>query len=74
MPSTKTYFINDKKAMAELAAFPIRPPAYLEQLTAILSHPGAAPAELSASVTALDSLWRQVVALCGDEYRSRYRI
>jgi hypothetical protein len=70
----ETYFINDKKAMVELAAFLILPAGYLEQLTAILAHPGASPAELSASVAAMDTLWRQVVALSGEEYRSRYEI
>ena len=70
----ETYFINDKKAMAELGAFAILPAGYLEQLNPILAHPGASPAELAHSVAALESLWRQVVALCGDEYKSRYKI
>lgn len=60
--------------MAELGPFPLLPAGYLDQLTAILAHPGASSAELSACTAALDALWRQVVALCGDEYRSRYRI
>jgi hypothetical protein len=68
------YFINDKKAMVELGVFRILPDGYLEQLNAVLAHPGASPRELAHSVAALDSLWRQVVALCGDEYRSRYKM
>jgi len=68
------YFITDKTALAEVAAFPLAPPGYSEELARILSHPGATTGELCASVEALTALWKSVVALAGSLYQSRFAL
>jgi hypothetical protein len=70
----ETYFMSDKKAMQQAAKFSILPGGYIEKLNSILAHAGSTPTELEASVESLNSLWRQIVALCPDEYRSRFKI
>ena len=70
----ESYFINDKTAMAEIAAFPLAPQGYVEQLTAILAHPGQTPAELTATLTRLRALWQAVVALAGDLYKPMFNL
>jgi hypothetical protein len=56
------------------AGFPLLPSGYLDRLSPLLAHPGQTPAELANSVSALESLWCAVIAISGDEYRSRYEI
>jgi hypothetical protein len=70
----EVYFISDKKVMQAVAGFPILPEGYVERLNGILGRAGESAAELVASVASLESLWRQVIALCPDEYRSRFKM
>lgn len=57
------YFVSDKSAAQEIAAFPRRPQDYVERVAAILAHPGADVAALTDSVTRMRTLWRETVPL-----------
>jgi hypothetical protein len=70
----ESYFITDKTAMAEIAAFPLAPHGYVEQLTAILAHPGQTPTELTATVSSLRAAWQAVVDLAGSLYKPMFNL
>jgi hypothetical protein len=70
----EVYFTGDKKAIAALAAFPILPPAFVARLNQLLARVGSTPAELGASVSSMEQLWRSVVAVVGEGYQSRYQL
>jgi hypothetical protein len=70
----ETYFITDKTAMAEIAAFHRAPQSYVEQLTAILAHPGQTPAELTGTVGRLRRVWQAVVELAGSLYKPMFNL
>lgn len=70
----ETYFISDKKVMAELALFPLLPEGYVDNITHILGHPGESSEELSQAVAELEGVWRSVVALVGGVYQPRFNI
>lgn len=70
----EVYFMNDKTAMKEIAAFPILPVDYVDTLSGILSHVGRTPADLQASVRALHDLWSSVVDLTGGAYRPAFQL
>lgn len=70
----ETYFITDKTAMAEIAAFRLAPTGYVEQLTAILAHPGQTPAELTDTVKSLSAAWKAVVDLAGEMYTPKFNM
>lgn len=78
----ETYFMNDKTAMLEiaagfLAARPLVPPGYVQDLSRLLAHLGETPAELTASTRAARDLWAGVVALArdaGTSYRPAFQL
>jgi hypothetical protein len=70
----ESYFITDKTAMAEIAAFPLAPQGYVEQLAAILSHPGQTSAELTATVGRLHAAWQMVANLAGSLYKPMFNL
>jgi hypothetical protein len=70
----ESYFITDKTALAEIAAFPLAPQGYVEQLNAILAHPGQTPAELTATVGSLRAAWQAVVNLAGSLYKPMFNL
>jgi hypothetical protein len=68
----ETYFISDKRAVAAIEHFSIRPDAYAAQVNRILGHPGQTAAELTATVEALQNLFQHTVALAAGQYQPRY--
>lgn len=70
----ETYYITDKTALREIAAFRLAPPEYGPRLTAILARPGADAAALTAAVRAMRGLWSEVVALTGGAYRPAFQV
>jgi len=68
------YFLRDKSVMEVIAGFPILPPAYVQQVSAVLAHPGSSASELDHSVQALHQLWLAVVALAGDLYQPKFNL
>ena len=61
------YFMSDKTAQKELAGFSRLPDNYVEQLTAVLAHPGQSIPELQASIARLRTLWLAVRELSAQQ-------
>jgi hypothetical protein len=59
------YFLGDKRILETIAGFKQAPIDYTKHISAILACPGASAAELSASVTGMEVLWKSVAALAG---------
>jgi hypothetical protein len=70
----ESYFITDKTAMAEIAAFRLAPSGYVGQLTAILAYPGQTPTELTTTVGSLRAAWKAVVDLAGSLYKPMFNL
>ncbi|GIK36443.1 MAG: hypothetical protein BroJett011_02760 [Chloroflexota bacterium] len=70
----ETYFMSDKQVMEVIARFSIRPPGYVEQISAILAQPGQTAAELSRTVAHLKAVWQSVVVLAGDIYQPKFNM
>lgn len=70
----ETYFMTDKTAMQEIAAFPHSPADYPTRLSSILGQVGQTPEQLEKSVRALHALWSEVVALTDGAYRPAFRL
>ena len=70
----ETYFMSDKTAVQEMAAFALLPPDYLARLSAVLGQPGQTVDALQASVSALRALWGGVVDLTAGTYRPAFRL
>ena len=66
--------LTDKTAMAEIAAFNLAPHGYVDQLAAILAHPGQTPAELTATVSSLRAAWQAAVNLAGSLYKPMFNL
>jgi hypothetical protein len=70
----RTYLLNDKTALAEIADFARAPRRFAPRLQQILSQPGSSAAQLSAAVAALRELFGETVALSEGLYTQRYRL
>lgn len=70
----ETYFMSDKTAMQEIAAFPLRPEGWMERIAAVLGSPGQTVEEMERSVRLMRELWSDVVALTGGTYRPAFRV
>lgn len=70
----ETYYMNDKTAMKEIAAFPIAPAGYVDALGDILARPGRTSADLQGATRALRGLWSGVVALTGGAYQPAFQV
>ncbi|MBI1293694.1 DUF4037 domain-containing protein [bacterium] len=70
----EVYFIRDKKVMAQIAAFPLVPPGYVDALERILGHVGEDTTTLAASVTAFHEIWLSVVTLQGVDYQPKFNL
>lgn len=68
----ETYFISDKRAIETIEAFAIRPDAYAERADRILGHPGLTPDELAQTVSALSTLFSDVVERAQGMYQPKY--
>jgi len=58
----EVYFINDKTAMREIAAFPLAPAGFVERLQAILGCPGRDPESLARSAEQMEALRAETAA------------
>lgn len=65
------HFLNEKTALAETGGFAAVPSGFARRVQAVLANAGASPDALQASVAAIDGLFGETVALCGDLYRPR---
>jgi hypothetical protein len=64
----ETYFLTDKRALAAIAGFRLRPAGYGERLGAVLAGVGATAPALEASVAAVRQLWRESCQVAGEYY------
>jgi hypothetical protein len=70
----QSYFISDKGALDAITTFAVAPQNYKEQISILLAHPGYSATELTQSVTAMHSLWQEVVTLTGGRYQPRFNL
>jgi predicted nucleotidyltransferase len=68
------YFIRDKQVMDVIAAFPVLPPEYVQQVSRILACPGDTVDALTQAASGLAEAWRGVVSLAGDLYRPKFQL
>jgi predicted nucleotidyltransferase len=68
----RRYLLNDKTALLEVSDFPLRPRDFRKRVEALLSSVGARLAELEHSVSLMNALFEEVVALSGDLYSPKY--
>jgi hypothetical protein len=66
------YFLRDKKALNEIAGFPLAPVGYTENIVRILGCPGDTSQQLARSIAEMDQAWKNVAALPGVDHRSKY--
>jgi len=70
----RAWLVNDKTALAEIEGFRAAPDSFAARTSAVLARPGTTPAELGTSLAAIESLWRETVALAGALYAPRYTL
>ena len=70
----RTYPINDKTALAEIAGFECAPPAFGDRVNAIFARPGSSAQELRAAIEGVDGLVRQAIDLTDGLYQRRYSL
>lgn len=70
----ETYFMSDKSAPRDMAAFALLPPNYMERLSEVLGKPGQTAAELQASIGEMHTLWAEVAALTQGTYRPAFQL
>ncbi len=59
----RSYPVNDKTALEEIASFPLAPEGFAPRINRLLSRPGRTPGQLSASVEGLAGLYAEIVTL-----------
>jgi hypothetical protein len=70
----RTYLINDKTALAEIAAFDRAPRDFGPRVQRTIACLGALPEELVAAVESVEQLLREVIDLTDGAYRPRYAL
>ncbi len=70
----RTYLMDDKTALAEVAEFERVPPEFGPRVQKTLAHLGASPAELGAAVESVAQLFTETVALTDGLYRPRFTL
>jgi hypothetical protein len=68
----RTYLINDKTALAEIAEFKRAPQQFGPRVQQTLAHVGSAPQELAAAVESVERLFRETVELSEGLYLAKY--
>ena len=66
------WFLGDKRSQQRMAGFALLPAEYSRRLNHLLAAPGATPAALTTTVTALQELWQECAALTGGAYHPRF--
>lgn len=70
----RAWWVSDKSALAEIAAFASAPRELGARLGAVLAAPGATPLQLGASLRAFEALFAETAALAGSLYAPKYRL
>lgn len=70
----RTYPVNDKTALAEIAEFECAPPAFGERVNATFARLGSSVEELRAAIDCIEGLVAQTIELTNGLYRRRYSL
>jgi hypothetical protein len=70
----RTYPINDKTALAEIAEFECAPPAFGDRVNAIFVRPGSSAQQLRVAIESIEALVRQTIDLTDGLYQRRYSL
>lgn len=70
----EVYYLSDKSALREIAAFAKAPAGYGARLGAALGAVGSTPETLLAAVEQVRGLWGETVALTGGTYRPAFQM
>jgi len=70
----RQYPLNDKTALAEVAAFACAPRDFAPRVQQTLAHVGETAAELGAAVERIGHLFRETAALTNELYRPRFSL
>ena len=70
----RTYPVNDKTALAEIAEFGCTPPAFSERVNAMFARVGSSAEELREAVDRVGELVTQTIGLTNGLYRPRYTL
>jgi hypothetical protein len=65
----ETYFVNDKRALAEIEGFALKPTDFSTRVTATLAAPGANPEALQASLDVLKDVFAETAGLANGAYK-----
>ncbi len=68
----ETYFLSEKRLGADERTFAIKPRDFRARLEQVLSCVGQANTELREAVSATESLFRDLLTLCGSLYKPRF--
>ncbi|HEX6477686.1 MAG TPA: nucleotidyltransferase domain-containing protein [Ktedonobacteraceae bacterium] len=68
----ETYFISDKRLGKDIERFSMKPENFRERIDNLLGHIGSDSEKLFETFLAADSLLREVIALCRDQYKAKY--
>ena len=68
----RTYLINDKTALTEIAEFELAPREFGSRVQQTLAHPGKSPEELSASIDSIAQLVQETIELTDGLYQPRF--
>jgi predicted nucleotidyltransferase len=70
----RTYLLDDKTALAEVAGFERAPREFGPRVQQTLAHLGTSPAELAAAVESITQLFRETVAVADGLYQPRFTL
>jgi len=70
----RTYPVNDKTALAEIAEFECAPPSFADRLNATFARVGSSAEELRVAIESIEELVGQTIELTDGLYRRRYSL
>jgi len=68
----ETYFISDKRIFQDESTFSIKPTNFSERINNLLGAIGHDAEQLSKTISATETLVKEVVALCGNQYTPKF--
>lgn len=68
----ETYFISDKRIYGDEQTFKLKPDHFSERINRILGDVGCESNKLMTTISDTETLLKEVIALCGDQYTPRF--
>jgi hypothetical protein len=69
----ETYFISDKRIRRDIERFSIKPERFCQRMDNLLGTIGCDSQKLVETLLTAESLLREVIELCGDQYSAKYK-